>query len=41
MEAPQLSRAHLMQGNRIMRFQEVYEAWQSRRLCAPLQGHGG
>lgn len=27
-----LSRAHLIQGNRIMRFQEVYTGWQERRL---------
>lgn len=32
MDAPQLSRAHLMQGSRIMRFEEVYEGWHARRL---------
>jgi hypothetical protein len=32
MLAPNLSRAHLIQGTRIMRFQEVYDGWLSRRL---------
>lgn len=32
MDAPNLSRAHLIQGTRIMRFQEVYEGWRERRL---------
>jgi hypothetical protein len=32
MEVPQISRAHLIQGNRIMRFEEVYLHWQARRL---------
>jgi predicted transcriptional regulator len=32
MDVPLLSRAHLLQGNRIMRFEEVYEGWQERRL---------
>lgn len=32
MEAPRLSRAHLIQGCRIMRFEEVYEGWHARRL---------
>lgn len=32
MDVPILSRAHLLQGNRIMRFEEVYEGWLERRL---------
>jgi len=32
MDVPNLSRAHLLQGNRIMRFEEVYEGWFERRL---------
>ena len=32
MVAPNLNRAHLIQGTRIMRFQEVYEGWRERRL---------
>jgi hypothetical protein len=32
MVVPLLSRAHLIQGNRIMRFQEAYAGWQDRRL---------
>lgn len=32
MYVPNLSRAHLLQGNRIMRFEEVYEGWRERRL---------
>ena len=32
MDAPNLSRAHLIQGTRTMRFQEVYEGWRERRL---------
>lgn len=32
MDVPIQSRAHLLQGNRIMRFEEVYEGWRERRL---------
>lgn len=32
MDVPILSRAILLQGNRIMRFEQVYEDWQDRRL---------
>ena len=32
LDAPNLSRAHLIQGTRIMRFEEVYEGWRQRRL---------
>ncbi len=32
MDVPNLSRAHLLQGNRSMRFEEVYEGWLERRL---------
>ena len=35
MVAPNLSRAHLIQGTRIMRFQELYESWRERRLSQP------
>ena len=32
MDALQLSRAHLMQGIRITRFEEVHEGWHARHL---------
>ena len=32
MFAPNPSRAHLIQGTRIMRFVDVYEGWRERRL---------